>query len=108
VTELTCRDFFTGLESRFSADKAGQLEAVFQFELLGESGGQWAIEVAGGACKVTEGRAETPNLTAIMSASDFEEMVNGRLNPQLAFMSGKLSIRPMDLELAQAFGRVFF
>jgi hypothetical protein len=35
-------------------------------------------------------------------------MVNGRLNPQLAFMSGKLSIRPMDLELAQAFGRVFF
>lgn len=108
MTELSCQDFFTGLEGRFDADKAGQLEAVFQFELLGQEGGQWAVEVAGGACKVIEGRAEDPNLTATMSASDFVEMVNDRLNPQLAFMSGKLSIRPMNMELALAFGRMFF
>ncbi len=108
MTELTCQTFFSELEQRFRAEQAGSLEAVFQFELVGEGGGRWAVEIAGGACRVSDGRAENPSLTATMAVDDFHHVINGRLNPQVAFLSGKLSIRPMDLELAKAFGRIFF
>ena len=108
MTERTCQDFFAELEGRFKAELAGELEASFQFELLGDDGGLWTVEVGEGACRVIEGRAENPSLTATMSAGDFVEMINGRLNPQLAFLSGKLSLRPLDMGLAQAFGRIFF
>lgn len=108
MTGLTCRDFFQSLESKFKPEKSGELSAVFQFEVLGEDGGQWSVEVESGTCRVTEGRAENPSLTATISAQDFTELINGRLNPQVAFMSGKLSIRPINIELAQAFGRIFF
>ena len=108
MSEISCRDFFSGMEDRFNSEAAGALKAVFQFNLVGEAGGEWAVEVEDGSCRVSEGRAQAPTLTATMSSSDFEEMINGRLAPQAAFMSGRLSIRPMNLELAQAFGRMFF
>jgi putative sterol carrier protein len=108
VTQLSCRDFFSSLEAKFKPEKSGQMSAVFQFEVLGEGGGQWAVEVDSRACRVAEGRAESPSLTATISARDFADLINGRLNPQIAFISGKLSIRPVNVELAQAFGRMFF
>jgi putative sterol carrier protein len=108
MTERTCRDFFCELEGRFKPEQAGSLEATFQFELLGEGGGQWHVEVSAGGCRVGEGRASNPSLTVTMAAQDFVDMINGRLSPQMAFLSGKLSISPRDLALAQTFGRLFF
>lgn len=108
MTDVTCRDFFDGLEGRFKSERADGVEATFQFELLGDEGGSWSVEVGGGSCRVNEGSSEAPSLTATMAAQDFVEMINGRLNPQMAFMSGKLSIRPKDMGLAMAFGRIFF
>ena len=41
-----------------------------------------------------------------MAASDYLDMVNGKLNPQMAFMSGKLKIAG-DMGLAMKMQQIF-
>jgi len=41
-----------------------------------------------------------------MAASDYLDMVNGKLNPQMAFMSGKLKIAG-DMGLAMKMAQLF-
>ena len=41
-----------------------------------------------------------------MAASDYVDMVNGKLNPQMAFMGGKLKIKG-DMSLALKMQQLF-
>ncbi|MGH7836449.1 MAG: SCP2 sterol-binding domain-containing protein, partial [Candidatus Binataceae bacterium] len=43
-------------------------------------------------CQVQSGAHASPNITISMAANDYLDMVNGKLNGQMAFMTGKLKI----------------
>ena len=43
-------------------------------------------------CEVQEGAHTAPDITISMSAKDYLDMVAGKLNGQMAFMTGKLRI----------------
>jgi putative sterol carrier protein len=63
---------------------------VYQFNVTGEQGGTWTVD-----CTVPEakaGAATDPGCTITISDRDFIDLVQGRLNGQLAFMSGKLKV----------------
>ena len=92
-TASSCKEVFDNMAPRFKKDAAKGLNATYQFDLSGDGGGQWYAVITNDECEVKEGKAASPNITAIsMSASDYLDMVNGKLNGQMAFMTGKLKI----------------
>ena len=91
-TATTVKEVFEQMPSRFNKDAAKGLDAVYQFDLAGDGGGKWHVMIANEQCQVKEGAHASPNITISMSAQDYLDLVNGKLNGQVAFMTGKLRI----------------
>jgi putative sterol carrier protein len=88
----TAKQVFEMMPSRFNKDAAKGLNAVYQFDLSGDGGGKWHVIINNDTCQVKEGPAPSPNITISMTAQDYVDMTTGKLNGQVAFMSGKLRI----------------
>jgi len=102
----TLSELFKEMPNRFQADKAGDMNAVIQFDLTGEGGGQWHLKIADGACSIEEGVADGPKATIHMDASDYLDMVSGKLNPMMAFMTGKVKVEG-DLNAVMKMQQIF-
>ncbi len=88
----SCKQAFEMMPSRFNKDAAKGLNAIYQFDLSGDGGGKWHVLIKDQACEVKEGAAASPSITISMTAQDYLDMLSGKLNGQMAFMSGKLRI----------------
>ncbi|KAJ6669479.1 hypothetical protein lerEdw1_000027 [Lerista edwardsae] len=91
---------FKIIKAAISEDVVRSIQGVYRFELSGEEGGTWYIDLKnkGGSA----GSGEPPGKVDVimnMSSSDFVKMFSGKLKPTMAFMSGKLTIRG-DMALA--------
>ena len=67
---------------------------------------QYHFRVANESIEVQTGAHASPNITITMKESDYLDMVNGKLNGQMAFMSGKLKIAG-DMGLALRLQNLF-
>ena len=103
---MNAANIFAEMTQAFQPEKAGDLQAVFQFNLSGQESGEWAVTVANRTCTVTEGEAEKPDVTIAMDATDFVKMVNGELQPVVAFMQGKIKLQG-DMDLAMKVQELF-
>ena len=86
------KEYFDTIDTRFAADAAKGVNAVFQFELSGPGGGVYAVAVDDGRVNVKEGPHEAPTVTLKMDADDYVKMSNGKINGHWAVMSGKLKV----------------
>lgn len=102
----TIKEIFDAMPGRFQAAKAGDLNAVIQFDMTGDGGGQYYVTIGAGACAVAEGNAPNPNMTMTAAATDYMDMINGVLNPMQAFMQGKIKIKG-DMSLAMKMQTLF-
>jgi putative sterol carrier protein len=100
MTELTVREIILGQEAAFLPEKAVGVNAVIQYKLSGEEGGNWITTIKDGKCTVAEGIAEKPNLSISANAKDFRDVLTGKLDGMMAFMQGKLRVTG-DLNLGQ-------
>ena len=100
------KEIFGAMPSQFNADAAKGMNSVIQFNLTGDGGGQYHVAIKDGACSVGEGAHASPNMTMTMAASDYVDMISGKLNGQMAFMSGKLKIAG-DMSLAMKMQTLF-
>lgn len=100
------REIFRLMPEQLNEDTARGMNSVIQFNLTGEDGGTWYAEIADGSCTVCEGTHPAPNMTMTMSAADYVDMITGKLNGQMAFMSGKLKING-DMGLAMKMQSLF-
>lgn len=87
------KETFEQLHKNFQPEVAGDIDAVFQWELLGDAGGNWHMIVKDGACELVEGKHPSPAVSQTSTAEVFLAMVNNELNPMAAFMSGKLKVK---------------
>jgi phosphatidate phosphatase APP1/putative sterol carrier protein len=106
IAYTTVKEIFADLPSRFNADAGKGINAVVQYHLAGEAGGDYYVVIKDGTCQVNEGTHPSPNMTETMAAQDYVDMKNGRLNGQMAFMSGKLKIAG-DMGLAMKMESLF-
>ncbi|HTR62022.1 MAG TPA: SCP2 sterol-binding domain-containing protein [Candidatus Binataceae bacterium] len=88
----SCKQAFEMMPTRFNKDAAKGLNAIYQFDLSGDGGGKWHVVINNEACEVKEGAAASPSITISMTAQDYLDMLSGKLNGQMAFMTGKLRI----------------
>jgi len=102
----SAKEVFDKVPEVFNADAAKGLDAVFQFDITGEGGGQWNVTVKNDACEVQEGTHASPTVTLNMSDETWLAMVNGELNGMQAFMAGKLQLTG-DMMLAQRIPEIF-
>ncbi len=102
----TVKESFDAMSGNFNSEKAAGLKATYQWDVTGEGGGKWNAEIADGACKVAEGEHASPNITITVAAQDWLDILNGKLDGQMAFMSGKLKVKG-DMSLAMKLKTLF-
>ncbi|MCZ7545261.1 MAG: SCP2 sterol-binding domain-containing protein [Anaerolineae bacterium] len=101
MVEMTPKQIFEEMPSRFLPEKAKGVNAVIQFDITGDDGGQWYLTVGDGAAATAEGVAENPKTTVTMAASDFTDLITGTANSMQLFMTGKIKLQG-DLLIANA------
>lgn len=88
----TAEFFATVLPSRLAqnADLAGDINAVYQFNINGA--GVWTVDLTQGAGVVKEGPAENSQCTITVEQEDFEGLLENPESGMMLFTMGKLQI----------------
>lgn len=61
-------------------------------DLTGAGGGRWVIDMSGSPAKISMDRNAPVTTTISMETDIFEKMAAGELDPQMAFLSGKVKV----------------
>ncbi|NXW49596.1 HSDL2 protein, partial [Nyctiprogne leucopyga] len=85
---------FRVIQGAMSEEYVRTTQGVYQFELSGDEGGTWHIDLKTKGGSAGFGKPPvTADVVMSMSSADFVKMFTGKLKPTLAFMSGKLRIK---------------
>lgn len=106
ATTEEVKAIFDAMPANLNVDAAKGMNAVIQFNLTGDGGGNYNVSIKDGTATVAEGTHPQPNMTLTMAAQDYVDMIAGKLNGQMAFMSGKLKIQG-DMGLAMKMQSLF-
>lgn len=92
--------------SGFVPEKAEGVNAIIQFDLSGDNGGQFYLNIADGDISAGDGLADNPKMTVKADADDYYNVATGKTNAMQAFMSGKIKIQG-DMSLAMKLQSMF-
>ena len=94
MSATNAREFFDArLNARITPEWAESVDgAVFQFHVTGPTGGAWVVDLSKTSDRVSEGEHGTADCTIGLSEDDLIAIVDGQLNPNMAYMLGKLRI----------------
>jgi putative sterol carrier protein len=106
MSETAVYEFFEALPSHFRPEAAAGVNAVYQFDLSGDEGGQYQLHIADRSCRVCAGVHPSPNVTLSMAGKDCVAVLEGRLSGVSALLSGRLKIDG-DLGLAMRLAAFF-
>jgi len=87
---MTARQLIEEMPQTFRPQRAGRAQAVIQFKLSGEGGGNWYVVIKDRTCTVTEGVTNAADATIEMDASDYVALATGKLGSLKAFMTGRV------------------
>jgi len=106
MTDISVEQLIRNHERAFKPEAAEGVDAVIQYHLTGEEGGDWIVNIHDGKCTVAPGNAETPKMTLTADALDFRDVLLGKVNGMQYFMQGKLKLAG-DLNLAMKLTSMF-
>lgn len=85
--------------------KAKAIGALVVFHITGAQSGDWTLDCSKEPAVLAEGGTEGAKVEVTMSEEDFVKLANGGLNPQMAFLGGKLKVKG-DMGLAIKLGQI--
>ncbi|QSQ16264.1 SCP2 sterol-binding domain-containing protein [Myxococcus landrumensis] len=85
---------------------AKEIGAKVVFNISGEGGGTWTVDLTKEDGWVSEGAAADAKMTVSASNDDFVKIREKKLNAQMAAMQGKLKFKPMDMGLAMKLAKL--
>src|SRR5215831_4300485 len=85
---------------------AKEINAVVHFNITGDQGGTWTLDLTKPSDWVSAGATGSPKMTITVSDQDFIKIRQKQLNAQMAAMQGKLKFKPMDMGLAMKLGKL--
>ena len=106
MSEISVKELVKNHEKAFKPEVAEGVDAVIQYQLTGDEGGDWIIIIKEGKCTVTEGNAEKPTMTLMANAQDFKDVLTGKADGMQYFMQGKFKLSG-DLNLAMKLTTLF-
>ena len=78
-------------------DLPSKVDAVFQFDIIVKKGtpvvGSWEIDLKNGEGSCSKGKSSAADAIFTMTDDDFYKVCMGTLNPQMAFLQGKMKIK---------------
>ena len=106
MAAMSMKSIFDAMPLSINRDAAKDANTVYQFNLSGEGGGQFAVRIKNGDCTVEEGTATAPDVTICAAAADYLNIVTGAYPFGLAFVNGRLKVEG-DLRLLIRMGKYF-
>jgi putative sterol carrier protein len=97
--------FMASFARNLDREQAAQIDFTVVMEFSGEGGGLWMLDVAGGTCRVREGRAAYADLVLIQSPETFVKTRTGIQNTTLAILTGQIQVR--GWQNLGTFGKLF-
>lgn len=90
---MTPKEYFDKLNNKLTADSAAAVNAIYQFDVTGDDGGTWVVDLTKSSDWVSEGPSDASQCTIAVGSTDLIDLVEGRLNGMAAFMQGKLKVK---------------
>ena len=103
---VSVKPIFEAMPFSLNKTAAQEANAVYQFNLSGEGGGQFVVTIKSGECTVVEGTAPAPDATISATAADYMNIVTGAYPFGLAYINGRLKVTG-DLRLVLRMGAYF-
>ena len=103
---MTAREFILNLPSKVDPAAVEGMSTRFYFDIAGEGGGQFTVDLDGANMNVSEGMAGEPKCTVKAKAETLMKLIQGEINPMMAVLTGKLKISNQAemLKYAKLFG----
>ncbi len=89
---MTVEGLIGSLPERLRPDRAEGWRAVFHIVLKDAERPEWTVTIDDGRCRVEPGLAGAPDCVVRMSAETYVGIESGRVNPQTAFMMGRVKV----------------
>lgn len=105
---LTAKQIFEeqiATKLKTNPEKAQKINSIYQFNLTGDQPSTWTLDLTQPGGKVSEGAAANAKCTVTISIQHLSDIVEKKLNPQMAFMTGKLKVAG-DMGLALKLGSI--
>ncbi len=105
-TVRTCQELLKMMPLGFKKEAAGDLKAVYQFEIGGTENFTAHLNISNGSCTYEDGPHEKPDVIIKSPADVWLGISRGEINGQAAFMSGKYRVEG-DVTLLMKLGSLF-
>ena len=107
MPDESARDLFENHMPKRLAAKPALVEKVnasYKFVVTGDNGGTWVVDLTSAEGGGREEDSDA-NCTITVDSGDLVDIVTGKLNGQMAFMTGKIKVAG-DMALAMKLGSV--
>src|SRR5215471_4675968 len=105
-SNMTIYELFQQMAQRYNAAAGAGLTKTFQWNITGDEASVWAFKIVNGEGELIPGGVEKPDITITVSDKDWISIVEGKLDPTSAFMSGRLKVSG-DMMLAMRLQNLF-
>lgn len=103
---MTAKEFLISLPEKVPASAIDGIQTLFHFDISGEGGGPFTVEVENNKIEVSEGLNGTPKCVITASNKNFVGVLKGEINPMMAVLMGKIKISDQAemIKYAKVFG----
>jgi hypothetical protein len=85
-------------------DLRKDINAPLNFNITGQGGGQWGVDLRKNSDWVQRGQIANPKATITISADDFMGLRQGKLDGMTLFQQGRIKFEPFDMGVAMKLG----